>query len=134
MCACLEGAAGQVLWDAGPQATTTSIVGLLRTRFGNELQAERFKAELRARRHKPGEPLQQLYLDISRLVTLACPSSESALVNHVAKEAFVMALDDARLQLKLMEREPKTVEDALSVATKLEAYETSLSLVTYQVR
>ena len=39
----------------------------------------------------------------------------------LAKEAFVMALDDARLQLKLMEREPKTVEDALSMATKLEA-------------
>ena len=58
-----------------------------------------------------------VYLDISRLVALAYPSSESALVNHVAKEAFVMALDDAHLQLKLMEREPKTVEDALSVAT-----------------
>ena len=45
------------------------------------------------------EPLQQLYLDVSRLVALAYPSSESALVNHLAKEAFVMALDGARLQL-----------------------------------
>ena len=54
LCACLEGATGQVLWDAGPQATTASVVRLLRTRFGNELQAERFKAELRARRRKPG--------------------------------------------------------------------------------
>ena len=58
----------------------------------------------------PGELLQQLYLDVSRLVALAYPSSESALVNHVAKEAFIVALDDAKLQLKLMEREPKTVE------------------------
>ena len=40
----------------------------------------------------------------------------------------MIALDDAHLQLKLMEREPKTVEDALNLATKLEAYETSLSL------
>jgi len=39
-----------------------------------------------------------------------------------------MALDDAHIQLKLMEREPKTVEDALNMATKLEVYETSLSL------
>ena len=71
-----------MLWDTGPQATTASIVELLRTRFGNELQAEWFKAELRARRRKAGERLQQLYLDISRLVTSAYPSSESALVNH----------------------------------------------------
>jgi len=112
----------------GPQATTESIIGLLRKRFGNELQAERFKAELRARRHKPGEPPHQLYLDICRLVALAYPSSEPALVNHVAKEAFITALGDAKLQLKLMEREPKTVGDALNLATKLEAYEKSLSV------
>ena len=45
LCASLEGAVGQVLWDAGPQATTDSIIRLLQTRFGTELQAERFKAE-----------------------------------------------------------------------------------------
>ena len=49
LCASLEGAAGQVLWAAGPQATTGSIIRLLQTRFGSELQAEHFKAELRAR-------------------------------------------------------------------------------------
>ena len=37
-----------------------------------------------------------------------------------------MALDDAKLQLKLRERQPKTVKDALNLATKLEAYESSL--------
>jgi len=104
LCACLEGAAGQVLWDAGPQATTESIISLLRTRFVNELQAERFKAELRARRRKLGEPPQQLYLDICMLVALAYPSSEPALVNHVATKAFITALGDAKLHLKVMER------------------------------
>ena len=48
LCASLNGVAGQVLWDAGPQATVDDVVGLLRTRFGNELQAQRFKAELRS--------------------------------------------------------------------------------------
>ena len=45
LCASLEGSAGQVLSNAGPQATTESVIRLLQTRFGNELQAERFKAE-----------------------------------------------------------------------------------------
>jgi len=95
LCACLEGAAGQVLWDAGPPATTESIISLLRTRFGNESQAERFKAELRARRRKPVESAQQLCLDICRLVAVAYLTSEPALVNHMAKEAFITALGDA---------------------------------------
>ena len=121
------GAAGQVLWDAEPQATTESVIRLLQTRFGNELQAERFKAELRTRRRKPGETLQQLYQEICRLVALAYPQTEQALASHVAKEAFLSAVDDPSLQLKVMEREPKTIEDALNIASKLEAYERSLS-------
>ena len=40
LCASLEGAAGQVLWDAGPQVTNDSIIRLLQMRFGTELQAE----------------------------------------------------------------------------------------------
>jgi len=51
---------------------------------------------------------------------MAYPSSESALVHHVAKEAFIAALDDSTLQLKVMEREPKTVEDALRCVDDLE--------------
>ena len=126
LCASLEGTAGQILWDAGSQADTKSVVDLLRTRFGTELQAERFKAELRARRRKPGESLQQVYQDVCRLVILAHPSDGPELTTHVAKEAFVAALGDPALQLKVMEKEPKTVEDALNYATKQEAFETLL--------
>jgi len=126
LCASLNGIAGQVLWDAGPQATVTDVIGLLRTRFGNELQAERFKAELKVRRRRTGESLQQLYQDISKLVVLAHPNEGPALVNHVAKEAFVIALGDPTLQLKVIEREPKTVEDALNIAVKMEAYQASV--------
>ena len=101
-------------------------IGLLRTRFGNELQAERFKAELKVRRRRTGESLQQLYQDISKLVALAHPNEGPALVNHVPKEAFVIALSDPILQLKVIEHEPKTVEDALNIAVKMEAYQASV--------
>ena len=47
--ASLDGVAGQILWDAGPQTSTASVIRLLRVRFGNEHQAERFRAELRSR-------------------------------------------------------------------------------------
>ena len=126
LCASFDGVVGQVLWDVGPDGTVAKIIALLRTRFGNELQSERFRAELKTRRHQPHEPLQQLYLDVSKLVTLAYPGKLAELCNHVAKEAFVEALGDPRLQLKVLEREPKTVEDALAVASRMEAYAASV--------
>jgi len=114
LCASLEGAAGQVLWDIGPRATPADIVCLLQTRFRTQLQAERFKAELRARRRTPGESLQHLYQDVCRLVTLAYPSAEALLVTHIGKEA----LNDSKLQLEVMKQEPQNVEAALSHAIK----------------
>jgi len=127
LCASLDGIAGQVLWDAGPQPTVADVITLLRTRFGNELHAERFKAEIKVRRRRPKETLQQLYQDISKLVALAYPGSKPELSSHVAKEAFVEALNDPQLQLKVIEREPKTVEDALNIAVKMEAYQASVA-------
>jgi len=126
LCASLNGIAGQVLWDAGLQASVADVIGLLRTRFKNGLHAERFKAELKVRRRRAGESLQQLYQDISKLVALAHPNEGPALVNHVAKETFLIALGDPVLQLKVIEREPKTVEDALNIAVKMESYQASV--------
>ena len=74
LCASLNGIAGQVLWNAGPQATVADVIGLLRTHFGNELHAERFKVEIKVRRRRTGESLQQLYQDIGKLVVLAHPN------------------------------------------------------------
>ena len=86
---------------------TTNIVCLLQTRFGTQLQAEHFKAELHARRRAPGESHQQLYHDICRPVTLAYQSAEASLllVTHVGKEAFIAALSDGRLQLEVIKRQ-----------------------------
>ena len=126
LCTSLDGPAGQVLWGLKPDATTDSVIALLGTRFGNELQIEGFRAELRARRCKPGEKLQALYLDITRMVALAHPTSVPDLTQHVAKEAFVSALGDDALQVRVMEKQPNTIEEALGIAGRLEAYENTL--------
>ena len=53
--ASLEGSAGQVLWDADKNLSVSGTIKILRARFGNEHQAERFRAELRARKRQKGE-------------------------------------------------------------------------------
>jgi len=55
LCATVKGAVGQDPWDIGPHVTIADIVHLLQTRFETQLQAERFKAELHARRRAPRE-------------------------------------------------------------------------------
>ena len=104
LCASLEVAAGEVLWGLKSDATADSVISLLRTRFGNELQVERFRAELRAQKRKVGEPLQSLYLDITCMVSLAHPDSTGTLTQHVAKEAFINALGDDVLQVRVMDK------------------------------
>jgi len=89
LCGSLKGAAGQVLWDIGLHAMTADVIWLLQTRFGTQLQAKHFKAELRARQRGQDETLQLFYQDICRLVTLAYPSADVTLTKHVGKEAFI---------------------------------------------
>jgi len=126
LCGSLEGAAGQVLEGLSTDAKTTDVIKLLQPRFGTKLQVEQFKAELLARRRQPDETLQHLYREISRLVSLAYPSTDMEFTDHVGKEAFIRALNDGPLQLQVMKGEPTNLESALNYTTKYEAYQCSL--------
>ena len=130
LCASLDGPAGQVLWELPPTATIRDLERLLQTRFGTQMQAERYKAELRTRRRAKGESLQALYQDVHRLLQLAYPGADDSLATHVGKEAFINALENPALQLELLKREPATLEAALNHAVKMEAYEQSLATST----
>ena len=121
--AALDGAAGQILWDLDRAATVEQIQRLLPCRFGNDNQAERFRAELRIRRRKRGESLQTLYQDICRLMTLAYPGPTSSLSEIVGRDAFLEALDDQQLRVRILEREPRTLDEALNAAVRLEAFD-----------
>ena len=126
LCGSLEGAAGQVLEGLPTDVTTTDIIKLLQTSFDTKLQAERFKAELSARRRQPDETLQHLYREINRLVSLAHPTKSTDFTDHIGKEAFIRALNNGPLQREVLKGEPTYLEQALSLATKYEAYKSSL--------
>jgi hypothetical protein len=131
--ASLEGAAGQILWDAGPQTSADEIIRLLRARFGNSNQAERFRAELRARRRKKNESLQSLYNDVCKLLALAFPGPSNPTTALVGRDAFLDALDDKHLRIRVLEREPKTLEEALNIASRLEAYDKTSPLTNEEI-
>jgi len=119
----LEGPAGEVLRAAGKHTSVKELVKLLRNQFRNESQAERFPAELRARRRRPGESIQSLYIDICRLMALPYPGPPSDLSKIVARDAFLEALNEKSLRVRILEREPTTLDAALNIAFRLEAFD-----------
>ena len=120
----LTGNASQVLWDTDRSVTDSlsKLVDVLKSRYGGERQAEKYKAELQIRRRKPGESLSELHQDIRRLMALAFPKLMADAREEIACDHFTQALGDPNLALKVKERVPKTLDEALRVALQLEAW------------
>jgi len=128
LCASLEGPAGQVLWELPKTgASMADAKQLLQAKFGTQLQAESFRAKLRARRRKTGESLQDLYRDISRLLQLAYPGEDSNYTKCYGIDSFIVSLNDPALEFEVMKQAPPNLQEAANCAMKLEAYTETLS-------
>jgi len=121
----LEKSATQLLWDfgAGENVSYDQLVERLRQRYGAEGQAETFRAQLYYRRQRPDENLGDLLHDIRRLVVLAYPVPSNETTEIVARDAFLEAIRDRELSLKIREREPKNIDEAYRIALRLGAYQ-----------
>jgi len=128
----LDGVAGQILWDTEACSTVKGTIQLLRNRFGNVNQAERFRAKLKARKRKPGESPQELYQDVCRLMSLAYPGPTSDLSNIVGRDAFLEALCDNALRVRILEKGPPDLDEALRIACQLEAFDGGSSMAEPQ--
>ena len=115
----LSGEAAQLLWDAN-DLSYDQLVEKLRNRFGGKGMEERFQTELRCRRRRKGESIRELAQDIRKLLSLAYPGEKSRVVEHIARDAFLTALDDPELELKIREREPEDLDAAVRFAQRSE--------------
>ena len=84
--------------------------------------AERYRCELRSRKRKPDETLQTLHQEIQRLASLAFRGLWSEAKDVIARDAFIDSLLDGDLTLKIREREPATLDQAVKIAIRLESY------------
>jgi len=118
--AALDGTAALLLWELH-EPSYKQIVEKLRRRYGSQEQQEKFKVELRIRKRKSNESLQELAQDIERMASLAYPGVDQSTRETFATDFFIDALDNHSLAYKLREREPQTINSALTQAVKLEA-------------
>jgi len=91
---CLTGPAATVLWACGKDASATQLIALLKNQHRTENQLKKFWLELYTRKHKPTESLQDLYLDIRRLISLACPNDVSETSERLAINQFTRSLSN----------------------------------------
>ena len=83
---------------------------------------EACRVALKTRVRGPNETLSHLMKDICSLFLQAYPGQSSMLSEIMARDAFVNALQDRDLILKVMEREPQTLDQAFEIAERMELY------------
>jgi hypothetical protein len=82
----------------------------------------RFRVELKGRRRKINESIQSVYQDVKRLMSLGYPGQSGALYELITRDAFLDCLNDSSLRIRVLEKEPQTVDEALAIVCRLEAY------------
>ena len=90
--------------------------------FGGEGQKEKYRMELKIRRRREKETPEDLHVDIRRLAVLTFPTMEYSERERISCEYFVDALNDPDLILRVRERDPMSLDEALRVAQKFELW------------
>ena len=60
-------------------------------------------------------------------MALAYPGEKSGLSEHIARDAFLSALDDAEFELKVQEREPTDLDSAVKLAQRFEVFKSTVA-------
>jgi len=99
----LEKDAGQVLWDYSAETTASlsKMMKVLKKRFGEANQSDKYRFELKSRRRRPNETLRSLHSDIRRLTALALPDLEHRARETMACDYFIDVLNDPTFALKV---------------------------------
>ena len=123
----LSGVAAQLLWNA-ERLSYKQLVDKLRDRFSGKGMEEKFQNALRCRRRSKGELIRELAQDVRRLMTLAYPGEHSSLSEHIARDAFLSAIDEPDLELKVREREPPDFDTAVKLAQRFELFKNTVDV------
>jgi len=104
----MTGIAASMLWDTD-HMSYKELLARLRSRFGNVDMEEKFQLELQCYKRKSNETLRELAQSIRQKMMLAYPGDRSLIAEHLAKEHFICALDDPKLELKIREKKTKNI-------------------------
>ncbi|GBM09512.1 hypothetical protein AVEN_250173-1 [Araneus ventricosus] len=125
--ASLRGSAAEVLQGIPADKLTdlTTVEKALESRFGDSHLTQFYRTELKTRRQKPGESLQELAADVERLMSLAYAECPLDVRESLAVQYFVDAIRDEDTQYSTRLMDAKDLKSSLAYGMK---YETARSV------
>ncbi|KAH3711560.1 hypothetical protein DPMN_071231 [Dreissena polymorpha] len=99
-----------------------SIGGKLKARFGNEHKSEVFRTQLKSRFRNRNETIPELAQSIRKMTRQAYPTANIEVIEALALDSFIDALDNTDIRLRLREVSPKNIFEAEQIAVKMEAH------------
>ncbi|MES9883163.1 MAG: C2HC-type zinc finger protein, partial [Sedimenticola sp.] len=123
----LRGLAQSILSDLSPaqRKDYPYLVTALTARFEPTNQSELYRAQMKTRLRKKGETIQELAQDIKRTVRMAYPGASMEVREQLCRDCFVDALNDKEIQWSIYQQSPKTMDESVHLAVKLEAFHAS---------
>ncbi|GBN30398.1 hypothetical protein AVEN_176992-1 [Araneus ventricosus] len=120
--ASLRGSAAEVLQGIPADKLTdlTTIEKALESRFGDSHLTQFYRTEVKTRRQKSGESLQELAADVERLMSLAYAECPLDVRSSVAAQYFVGAIRDEETQLSTRLMDFTDLKSALAYSMKFE--------------
>lgn len=120
----LRGVAQGVVTDIEPakRLDYDSLVKALTSRFEPENQANMYKSQLNSIYRKTGQTLPELGQEVRRVTRLAYPTAPIEIRDQLAKDCFIRAINDQKIQLSIFQRDPKTIDDCIRFGLDYEAF------------
>ncbi|KAJ8915091.1 hypothetical protein NQ315_014346 [Exocentrus adspersus] len=97
------------------------LTSALERRYGDAHLQHVYQAQLRSRRQRFEETLQQYEADISRMVNLAYPTAPAEVIEQLSVSSFIEGLRDPEIGQLVRLARPKTISEALAQALEIEA-------------
>ncbi|KAJ8914316.1 hypothetical protein NQ315_011303 [Exocentrus adspersus] len=117
--AALRGEALEVLRTI-PEASTNyaMLTSALERRYGDAHLQHVYQAQLRSRRQRFEETLQQYEADISRMVNLAYPTAPAEVIEQLSVSSFIEGLRDPEIGQLVRLARHKTISEAAKQASR----------------
>ena len=103
------------------KSTFDLMVKALQAKIQPEQQRKVHKLSFSARRRKNGEEIVDLATDLRQLAALAYQNTENSLVEEELVDQFIRALDTKELRVGVSQSDPKTLDEAVNIALRLES-------------
>ena len=120
----LRGVAQGIVTDIEPEKRLNydRLVIALTSRFEPANQANMYKSQMNSYYRKPGQTLPEMAQEIRRITRLAYPTAPIEIRDQLAKDCFVRAVNDPKIQLSIFQREPKSIDDCVRFGLDYEAF------------